>query len=77
MHDRGDDGYITPSQAAALLPGTSVDSIRRWIRTGALAARKLPNGRYLVRRMDVEGLLLPVDASPPSSGELPGQEALL
>lgn len=70
---------LTPSQAATLLPNTSVDSIRRWIRNGALPAKKLPNGRYFVRRGDVEALLSPV--GPSVSGvegvELPGQGALL
>lgn len=74
-----DDEAMTPSQAASLLPNTSVDSIRRWIRSGALPAQKLPNGRYFVRRGDVEALLSPV--GPSVSGvegvELPGQGALL
>ena len=60
MHDRGEERYLTPSEAASLLPNTSVDSIRRWIRRGTLMARRLPNGRYLVRRSDVETLLAPV-----------------
>ena len=77
---------LTPSQAASLLPNTSVDSIRRWIRSGALPAQKLPNGRYFVRRGDVEALLSPALPSTPSSatssgpsvdGVLPGQGALL
>ena len=76
---------LTPSQAAALLPNTSVDSIRRWIRSGALPAQKLPNGRYFVRRGDVEALLSPALPSTPSASpvpgvegvELPGQGALL
>lgn len=75
---------LTPSQAASLLPNTSVDSIRRWIRSGALPAQKLPNGRYFVRRGDVEALLSPAVPSPPSASsasgaerlELPGQERL-
>lgn len=73
---------LTPSQAASLLPNTSVDSIRRWIRSGALPAQKLPNGRYFVRRGDVEALLSPAVPSTPSvpgveGVELPGQGALL
>ena len=81
-----DDEALTPSQAASLLPNTSVDSIRRWIRSGALPAQKLPNGRYFVRRGDVEALLSPALPSAPSSamssgpsvdGVLPGQGALL
>lgn len=77
---------LTPSQAASLLPNTSVDSIRRWIRSGALPAQKLPNGRYFVRRGDVEALLSPAVPSTSSSatspdpsvdGVLPGQGALL
>ena len=76
---------LTPSQAASLLPNTSVDSIRRWIRSGALPAQKLPNGRYFVRRGDVEALLSPAVPSTPSVSsvpgvegvELPGQSALL
>lgn len=80
------DEALTPSQAASLLPNTSVDSIRRWIRSGALPAQKLPNGRYFVRRGDVEALLSPALPSTSSSatssdpsvdGVLPGQGALL
>lgn len=67
------DEALTPSQAASLLPNTSVDSIRRWIRSGALPAQKLPNGRYFVRRGDVEALLSPVG---PSASSAPGIEAL-
>jgi len=44
-----------------------VDSIRRWIRSGALPAQKLPNGRYFVRRGDVEALLSPALPSTSSS----------
>lgn len=81
-----DDEALTPSQAASLLPNTSVDSIRRWIRSGALPAQKLPNGRYFVRRGDVEVLLSPALPSAPSSatssgssvdGVLPGEGVLL
>ena len=81
-----DDEALTPSQAASLLPNTSVDSIRRWIRSGALPAQKLPNGRYFVRRGDVEALLSPALPSASSSatssgpsvdGVFPGQGALL
>lgn len=81
-----DDEALTPSQAASLLPNTSVDSIRRWIRSGALPAQKLPNGRYFVRRGDVEALLSPALPSAPSSatssgssvdGVLPGEGVLL
>ena len=85
MQVNGDEA-LTPSQAAALLPNTSVDSIRRWIRSGALPAQKLPNGRYFVRRGDVEALLSPALPSTSSSatssgpsvdGVFPGQGALL
>ena len=85
MQVNGDEA-LTPSQAAALLPNTSVDSIRRWIRSGALPAQKLPNGRYFVRRGDVEALLSPALPSAPSSatssgssvdGVLPGEGVLL
>ena len=81
-----DDEALTPSQAASLLPNTSVDSIRRWIRSGALPAQKLPNGRYFVRRGDVEALLSPALPSTSSSatssgssvdGVLPGEGVLL
>jgi len=67
-----DDEALTPSQAASLLPNTSVDSIRRWIRSGALPAQKLPNGRYFVRRGDVEALLSPALPSAPSSATSSG-----
>mgnify|MGYP000871258415 CR=1 FL=1 len=75
----GDEKYLTPSQVASLLPNTSVDSVRRWIRSGALAARVLPNGRYLVRQADAESLLAPAggrSGGGASAGELPGQGAL-
>lgn len=89
MKEADIDEALTPSQAASLLPNTSVDSIRRWIRSGALPAQKLPNGRYFVRRGDVEALLSPALPSTPSAvsapssagpsvdGVLPGQGALL
>lgn len=86
MKETDVDEALTPSQAASLLPNTSVDSIRRWIRSGALPAQKLPNGRYFVRRGDVEALLSPALPSTSSSatssgpsvdGVLPGQGALL
>ena len=86
MKEADVDEALTPSQAASLLPNTSVDSIRRWIRSGALPAQKLPNGRYFVRRGDVEALLSPALPSTPSSatssgpsvdGVFPGQGALL
>lgn len=81
MKEADVDEALTPSQAATLLPNTSVDSIRRWIRSGALPAKKLPNGRYVVRRGDVEALLSPVGPSASSvsgveGGVLPGQGVL-
>lgn len=79
MHITNSGDALTPSQAAALLPNTSVDSVRRWIRSGALPARTLPNGRYLVRREDVEGLLRPVAATPQRGDAdevIPGQDVL-
>lgn len=78
MNDHELRADLTPAQVAALLPNTSVDSVRRWIRSGTLPARSLPNGRYLVRRSDVDGLLRPVVAHAelePITVE-PGQEAL-
>lgn len=68
MNASGFGDVLTPSEAASLLPNTSVDSIRRWIRNGTLRAHRLPNGRYLVWRSDVEALLAPV-APPMSSGQ--------
>lgn len=80
MHAMNLRDDLTPAQAAALLPNTSVDSVRRWIRSGALPARTLPNGRYLVKRSDVEGLLKPVSAvnNEGVGGDrpLPGQDFL-
>ena len=81
MHARDGDDLLTPSQVAKFLPYTSVDSVRRWIRSGALPAQSLPNGRYLVRRADAEGLLrpvvaMPVDQSPNGDEVLPGQDFL-
>ena len=70
---------LTPSQVASLLPNTSVDSVRRWIRSEALAARVLPNGRHLVRQADAESLLAPAggrSGGHERAGELPGQWVL-
>ncbi|WP_407641264.1 helix-turn-helix domain-containing protein [Actinomyces bovis] len=72
---------MTPSQVATLLPNTSVDSVRRWIRNGALPARVLPNDRYLIRRSDLDSLMQPAHAPthPPtrtSYDVLPGQPVL-
>lgn len=39
MNEPGFGDVLTPSEAASLLPNTSVDSIRRWIRSGTLRAR--------------------------------------
>lgn len=84
MHDQSDE-YLTPTEAARLLPRTAAESVRRWIREGRIPAIRLPGGRLMVRRSDIEEILTPKLASSPSASsadesgdgaQLPGQEVL-
>lgn len=56
--DREED-FLTPQQVAALLPNTSADTVRRWIRNGELEAVKNLSGRYLVPRRALSQVLKP------------------
>lgn len=50
------DDFLTPREVAALLPRTSVDTVRRMIRNGDLPAIKTYGGHWLVRRVDALAL---------------------
>ena len=50
------DDFLTPREVAALLPRTSVDTVRRMIRNGDLPAIKTYGGDWLVRRADALAL---------------------
>lgn len=50
------DDFLTPREVAALLPRTSVDTVRRMIRNGDLPAIKTYGGHWLVRRADALAL---------------------
>ena len=74
---RKDDDFLTPKEVLAILPRTSVDSVRRQIRNGRLPASKTFGGHYLVPRWAVEEELrkmirLP---RPQRSSELPNSSA--
>lgn len=85
-HPMHDPEWYAPSEAASLLPGLSVDSLRRLIRLGRVEARKNTiNGRYRLPRSEIERLraelgeppLTATLASPsPADGVLPGQPVL-
>jgi excisionase family DNA binding protein len=47
---------LTAQQVAKRL-SVHVESVRRWTRTGDLAAVRLPSGRYRYRSEDVEALV--------------------
>lgn len=55
-------GTISISQAASRL-GVSVDSIRRWTRSGDLPAWRLPSGVLRVRLDDVDALAVQVSVA--------------
>ena len=59
MHTDREEDFLTPQQVAALLPNTSADTVRRWIRNGALEAVKNLSGRYLVPRRALSQVLKP------------------
>lgn len=60
---------LRPMEATALLPGVSYQSLMRWARQGKVAHVKLPNGRILFRRSDIEDLLAPVDPKVDPDGD--------
>lgn len=51
---------LTPADAAALL-GCSGETLRRWAKDGVVRHVKLPSGRRLFYRADIEALLTPVE----------------
>ena len=62
MHTDREEDFLTPQQVAALLPNTSADTVRRWIRNGELEAVRNPSGRYLVPRRALSQVLKPAAA---------------
>lgn len=58
-HDRAHEEWLTAREAAELLPTVGALTVQRWARTGRVPAVRLPNGRWLFRRSDVEALLAP------------------
>ncbi|MHB1571828.1 MAG: helix-turn-helix domain-containing protein [Solirubrobacteraceae bacterium] len=48
-----DDEYLTPAQVADELQVTDV-TVRRWIASGELRARKAGPRRWMIRRSDLE-----------------------
>lgn len=71
------DDFLTPKEVAAVLPRTSVDSVRRQIRSGRLPASKTFGGHYLVPRWAVEEELRRMTrlSRPQRSAELPTSSA--
>ena len=71
------DDLLSPREAAALIPGTTAATLRRWARAGKVPAVVLPSKRMLFRREDVLALLTPTTgpaaASSPAD-ESPGDE---
>ena len=70
MHTDREEDFLTPQQVAALLPNTSADTVRRWIRNGELEAMKNLSGRYLVPRRALSQVLkpaAPVGSAPSAS----------
>lgn len=51
---------LPPSEAAELL-GISSETLRRWAEDGKIRHVKLPSGRRLFYRADIEDLLTPVE----------------
>lgn len=73
--DREED-FLTPQQVAALLPNTSADTVRRWIRNGELEAVKNLSGRYLVPRRALSQVLKPAaPAGAAPSASSPGSSS--
>ncbi|QJC22520.1 helix-turn-helix domain-containing protein [Arcanobacterium buesumense] len=50
---------ISASEAAALLPDTTEQSLLRWARQGKIPSVRLPNGRRFFEREDIEAILEP------------------
>ena len=46
---------LTTKEAAFRL-GWCIDTVQRWIKRGWLPAKKLPNGRYLIKEDDIEAV---------------------
>ena len=61
------DSFITAREVAALLPGTSDQTVLRWARDGKIPVVTLPSGRRFFRREDVEVFLEPSYETPPSA----------
>lgn len=57
---------LTPADAAELL-GISGETLRRWAKEGTVRHVKLPSGRRLFYKADIEALLTPLE--PKASGE--------
>lgn len=53
------DEYLTIPEAAEEL-GVAESTIRRWIRAGRLQAYRLGDRRILLKRVDLDGLIIPV-----------------
>ena len=83
MHDVQpvDEGeWLSSAQAAAMLPATTAPTLVRWAKAGNVPHVRLPSGRYMFRRSDIEVLLEPVggDAQAvPRGAEEPGGPATL
>ena len=74
MHDVQpvDEGeWLSSAQAAAMLPATTAPTLVRWAKAGNVPHVRLPSGRYMFRRSDIEVLLEPVggDRAPDSGAE--------
>ena len=81
MHDVQpvDEGeWLSSSQAAAMLPATTAPTLVRWAKAGNVPHVRLPSGRYMFRRSDIEVLLEPIvgdralDSSAEGPATLPG-----
>lgn len=54
---------LSAAEVAAILPGTSVQSVMRWAREGKIPSVRLPSGRRFFRREDIEKILTPFQPS--------------
>lgn len=56
-----DEGeWLSSAQAASMLPATTAPTLVRWAKAGNVPHVRLPSGRYMFRRSDIEALLEPV-----------------